>query len=420
MDKKALHKTKILLFLIFISSIFLCFFSINNITVKAEPNTSNINDIYVRLKYGKAVWEYRYPEIKYCGGFDYAAEKSFTKDYRGRLKGQNKPLFCSYRLTDAENKLKIIAKHIDTDPVKAEVSYNPHSKKMFKIKDDVKGKSVNIKQLLASIEKSLLKGKSVDVEIVPDTVNAEVTTVSIKRALKVRGEFSTDYSFSIPERKHNIKISLREFNGLIVAPDETVSFNDVVGERTAEKGYKTSKIILNGEFIEGIGGGVCQSSTTIYNALILSDVKILEYHHHTLSVSYVPPSFDAMVNISTADLKFKNTTGNFLFFQTSADDNKAYVKIYGEQLNFIIKRKSTVLKEYEKPKEEVIIDIEGKYKNLFEGERQIILHSKPKKESMGELLYYKDDKLFKTVLLRKDTYSQLIGKEIIGTAKKPE
>ena len=420
METKTLHKTKILLQISFFISIFLflsglCF----NLQANAKPVYSDIKNIYVRLTYNNTVWEYRFPEIEYKSGIDNAINNNFKKDYRGRILEQKDSFSCSYKLKKAEEKLKIIAKYIDTEPIKAEISFNPNSKKMFNIKDDIKGNRLNIEKHIKLINQNLSKGKSVDITIVPDKINAEVTTQSLKKATNIRSEFSTDFTYSIPERKHNIRLSLKQINGLVIKPDQSFSFNEIVGPRTKEKGYKTSKIISNGDFVEGVGGGVCQTSTTLYNALILSDVKILEQHRHTLLVSYIPPSFDAMVNINTSDLKFKNNTGNFLFIKTWTDENRAYVRIYGQKMDYIIKRKSTIIKEYQTPKEELIIDKEGKYKDLYEGERRIILHSKPKRETKGELLYYKQGKLIKTVMLRKDVYLQLIGKEVVGTAKKP-
>lgn len=392
-------------------------------TASAMPFKSqlagNANEIYVRLKYKENVWEFRYPDIIYRSGFDSGLDDAYKKDFRGRIESQQKPIRCSYQLIDAQKKFKRIAEYVDSTPVNAEIKFNPNIHRMFAIKDDIKGNKLDVEGLTEYVQKNLAKGRSVDMEILPDKVDAEITTASLRKAFAVRCEFSTNFSWSTPERSHNIELSLRQFNGLVAAPGETVSFNKTVGERTEERGYKVSKIIFGGEFVEGVGGGVCQTSTTLYNALLLADIKIAEYHKHTLAISYVPPSFDAMVNISTADLKFTNNSGNFLFFKTWTAGGRAYVRIYGEKLDYTIERKSTIVKEHETPKEEEIIDTEGKYKDLYEGERRIIVYSKPKKETTGELLYYRNGQVFKTVMLRKDIYMQLVGKEIIGTAKKP-
>ena len=402
-----------------VSIIFLfCNVFYNNVNA-TSPVYSRINDIYVKLKYKDSVWEYRYPDIKYSNGIDKALDNSFIKDLRGRIILQDKSFFCSFILDDAQAKYNKIAEFIDSEPVNAEIAFYPDSKEKFKIKEDIKGKKLNIAQLIKTTEDFLSRGKSVDLEIIPENVDAEINVNSLKKSFSIREEFSTDFTYSTPERKHNIALSLSQFNGMVIMPEQEISFNKVVGHRTAERGYKTSKIIVGGEFVEGVGGGVCQTSTTLYNALILSEIKITEYHRHTLAVSYVPPSFDAMVNISTADLRFKNDSGNFLFVKAWTENNRAYVRIYGEKLPYKIKRRSTVTNVFDLPKEKVILDTEGKYKDIFEGERKVVIPSKPKKESIGELLYYKNGELFRTVYLRKDVYMQMIGKEIIGTAKKP-
>lgn len=104
-----------------------------------------------------------------------------------------------------------------------------------------------------------------------------------------------------------------------IANGEEFSFNAAVGERTEERGYSTAKVIENGKFVEGVGGGVCQVSSTVYNCALLSGLTVTERHRHSLAVSYVEPSFDAMVSYSYADLRFYNDTGKSVFIVADAD-----------------------------------------------------------------------------------------------------
>ena len=134
------------------------------------------------------------------------------------------------------------------------------------------------------------------------TLKPEITENDNKKLTTLRGEFSTSYENSISSRKHNVFLATKSINGIIVNPSETFSFNKIVGERSEKNGYQNAKIILNGEYVDGIGGGVCQVSTTLYNALLLSNLKITEKHAHSLQVSYVAPSFDAMVSGNSLDL----------------------------------------------------------------------------------------------------------------------
>ena len=132
----------------------------------------------------------------------------------------------------------------------------------------------------------------------------------------LRATFSTDYSKSSAERKHNVGLAAKSLDNVFVDAGGEFSFNKTVGERTYKRGYKSAKIIVNGEFTEGVGGGVCQVSTTLYNAALLAGLEISEVNQHSVAVSYVAPSFDAMVNSGSADLRFINRTHNPVIIRT--------------------------------------------------------------------------------------------------------
>jgi vancomycin resistance protein YoaR len=132
-------------------------------------------------------------------------------------------------------------------------------------------------------------------------------------------------------------------NGQVLAPGEEFSFNKTVGPRKTERGYKTAKIIVDGEFVEGVGGGVCQVSTTIYNAVLLSDLAVVHAIHHSLPISYVPPSRDAMVT-SVNDFVFRNDTDYPVYIFTSTENNLAEVSIYGKRLDCKVILKTEVIK----------------------------------------------------------------------------
>ncbi len=204
------------------------------------------------------------------------------------------------------------------------------------------------------------------------------------KPLVLRSQFYTSYTTSTEERKCNIERAAKSLNNTLVLSGAEFSFNDRVGKRSIENGYKVSKIIFNGKFIDGVGGGVCQVSTTLYNAVILSDLWVTEYHPHSLPVSYVAPSFDAMVNSGSADLKFVNTTDNPLIIKTETNGQILKIQIWGEKLNCKIKRISKNIEEIPAPSEEVILDINNEY-CLLEGERKFISYSKSGLISEGYL-----------------------------------
>jgi vancomycin resistance protein YoaR len=150
--------------------------------------------------------------------------------------------------------------------------------------------------------------------------------------LTERAVFSTSYETSSSERKHNIALASKSLNNTIVDVGAEFSFNMTVGARTEKRGYKTAKIISGGEFVDGVGGGVCQVSTTLYNAVVRAGLMVTEYHPHSLQVSYVLPSTDAMVNSGSADLRFVNNTNNPIIIKTTATNTTITIKIVGEPL----------------------------------------------------------------------------------------
>lgn len=235
----------------------------------------------------------------------------------------------------------------------------------------------------------------------------------------LRAEFSTDYGKSSEERKHNIRLAAKSLNNALIDVNGEFSFNRHVGARTEKRGYKSAKIIVNGEFTEGVGGGVCQVSTTLYNAALLAGLKITEAHAHSLAVSYVKPSFDAMVNSGSADLRFINATHNPIIINAFADGKTLTVKIYGEPMREKYERKSVVVKEIE-PEYSVIKDTASEYPDLYSGERKIIKYGKKGLISEGYIVKKINGKVVSESRIRRNKYAAISGVIVEGTATRPQ
>lgn len=126
-------------------------------------------------------------------------------------------------------------------------------------------------------------------------------------------------------RNTNLRLACAALNGLVLNPGEDFSFNETLGKRTAEKGYKPAPAYSGDKLVDSVGGGICQISTTLYNAVLLSDLEITERHCHGLTVSYVPLGLDATVSWNGPDFQFRNNT-NFPV-QIAAEVSGGYVKI---------------------------------------------------------------------------------------------
>ena len=118
--------------------------------------------------------------------------------------------------------------------------------------------------------------------------------------------FTTKYGTGDVNRNINIALAAKSINSVVLMPGETFSYNDLIGECSTKTGYKAATIYMNGELSTGIGGGICQVSTTLYNTVLRANLEIVERRNHSLGVTYVPSGQDAMVSIGTQDFKFKN------------------------------------------------------------------------------------------------------------------
>jgi vancomycin resistance protein YoaR len=142
------------------------------------------------------------------------------------------------------------------------------------------------------------------------------------------GNYMTFYRPSNKERSHNIQLAADAINNYVVFPGETFSFNKVVGKRTEEKGYKKAPVIVRGELSEDIGGGICQVSSTLFNAVSLKGIKIVERYSHSREVPYVPPGKDATVSWWGPDFVFKNEFSHPVLIRAKAQDGRMMVRIY--------------------------------------------------------------------------------------------
>ena len=147
---------------------------------------------------------------------------------------------------------------------------------------------------------------------------------------KVYGEFATNITDKTPERLSNIKLGVEKLNGVTVEPGATFSFNDRIGPRNEETGFKEAIIFDgHGNKVDGYGGGICQISSTLYNAVLNSGLEVTERHEHSREVPYIETGKDATVSYGSEDFKFKNTSNRTVTINATATDNHLAISIQG-------------------------------------------------------------------------------------------
>lgn len=158
-----------------------------------------------------------------------------------------------------------------------------------------------------------------------------MSTEQMKERYKTIGTYNTKTT-SNKDRNENIRLSSEALNGVIVNPGQEFSFNNATGARSLEKGYKPATAYLNGEIVQEPGGGVCQVSSTLYNAVVFAGLKSTERHAHSYEPSYVTPGEDAMISYGGPDFKFVNNSDYPVAIKTSFAGQELSISIYGIQI----------------------------------------------------------------------------------------
>ena len=221
---------------------------------------------------------------------------------------------------------------VDIDAIYNEISSKPENAYY----DEANGKIVPHK-LGYSFDKAAAKEKTANAE--EDTVfeiqltveYPEVTEAKLSGKMfeDVLASYTTNYNPGEVNRTHNMSLAGQRVNGTVLAPGQIFSYNGVVGERTVAKGYKNAKIFENGRVVDGLAGGICQVSTTIYNAALYSNMEIVERKNHSFPVSYAPMGQDATVVMGTIDFRFKNTMKNPIKITCTISGGNCTVSILG-------------------------------------------------------------------------------------------
>lgn len=214
---------------------------------------------------------------------------------------------------------------------------------------------------------------------------------------KISG-YATYFNQNEGGRCENIAIAASLIDGITIQGYGEFSFNATVGRRTAEAGFQQAKIILNGEYVQGVGGGVCQVSTTLYNAALKSGLQVTEFHPHSLRVGYVDPSRDAMVS-TQSDLKLFNPYAHAVYLSARVKNGAVQVVFYGKPTAERYELISQTVGQIPPP---VPIVKEGEEDKVLRAEKQGV-------KSELYLERYVGDKLIERKRLRKDEYRPIQG-----------
>ncbi|MDD3852545.1 MAG: VanW family protein [Syntrophomonadaceae bacterium] len=204
------------------------------------------------------------------------------------------------------------------------------------------GQTINIDKTLENLPSGWADINSdIKVPIVIEEAQPQIT----EKDLKSMGElarYTTWYNTGEIDRSHNLVRAAYTINTRVVQPGGIFSFNQTVGKRSFETGYRDAMVIVGGKFEPGVGGGICQVSSTLYNAVLLAGLEIVERHNHNLAVAYIPTGLDATVSYGLQDFRFKNNTQYPIYLKSAAGGGGLTITIFGHLSN----KKNITLEHY--------------------------------------------------------------------------
>ncbi len=277
-----------------------------------------------------------------------------------------------------------------------------------------RGRALNVPSTAAGLFAAALSHDARSTRVVVGTIKPGRTTPQA-RALGIHGlvgSYETIYGGDA-NRVHNVQLVARLLDGKLIAPGATFSFNRATGARTAAKGFREAPVIINGELQTGLGGGVCQVSTTVFNAAYEAGLKITARTNHALYISHYPLGRDATVDYPDVDLRFVNDTPHWLLLRTFVGSYSLTVGLYGAPQHRRVVTDTRPLVETGQPPVDHQPD-----PNLTEGRTVIVDGGEPSRSTSVRRRVYVHGKL-----LYEDTWYSSYRSEpkvvLVGTKPKP-
>ncbi|HEX9061286.1 MAG TPA: VanW family protein [Clostridia bacterium] len=344
-----------------------------------------VNNIYskkynkpvLKLKYNDGTSLLRFEDISLRFNTDKAVEEAYNAGRKGnifiRLGSIASMFFKPYIIKcgfsyDKESLLTYIyglKSGIDRPAKNASVNFKKGS---VILQAETKGQELLCNENIKLIEDRVDKRDFRQIELLVRDKVPEILFSDIKNITGVMSSFSTVFTLTDENRCHNIKVGSDRINGMILLPGDIFSINSALGPRTSENGYREAPVILKNELTSGVGGGLCQLTSTLYDAALLSKMEIVERTHHSWPLGYVAPGMDATIAEGYIDFKFRNSTEHVVAVNSEISNSKLTVRILGLKNDDStgVRLRPSIIEELQPQKEEIIED-----STLPQGERVV-------------------------------------------------
>ncbi|MBW9144633.1 VanW family protein [Clostridium sp. CM027] len=347
----------------------------------------------------------------------YGSDMNMLQRYKAIKNPDDKQIKLTFEYNDkaVDKILEEMTKDINKDPVNATITMV--SSGNFSVTSDAYGKqleSVKLKKEIKSKINGLLSGDDISITAPVKKLSPKVTEASLNAINTKISSYSTNFASSQEGRATNIELSTKSINGTLLMPGDVFSFNGIVGERTAARGYKTAGVIVGDKLEQGLGGGICQVSSTLYNAMLTTEILSVERIHHTISSGYIPKGQDATVDYGNLDYKFKNTFEYPIYIEGVISNRNLSFNIYSNST--LTKRTYEIVSEVlevTQPKTETIQD-----PTKYEDEKEIVKTGYAGFKVKVYRKTYENGKLIGTQVINNDTFNVINGTIKVGTKKR--
>ena len=337
------------------------------------------------LTYGEHKWEITPQEINLQADIDTTLEQAYAigrsknplKNIADELTcavyGKNLAFSVTCDETKLQSKLQQIAKSIDVPAKNA--TFLLEANGQLKLVPAVEGKKVDIQGLTETLlTKASALELPVHTEIHPDTLPPKITDTDLNNIDSVLASYTTTFYAGDSNRSDNIAIAAKTIDNCLIKSGSEFSFNGTVGSRLAAAGYKNAPVILEGKVQDDIGGGVCQVSSTLYNAILLAGLAPTARTSHFYPSNYVPPGLDATVADGQIDFKFRNNLPHNVFLMTSIYDGHLTFYVLGHKSDLEGKQIRLATK-YEKPAPAPVVSVYRIYSKNGQDISEEFLHT---------------------------------------------
>ncbi len=375
----------------------------------------------ISLVYNDKTWPLALNEIDYCFNIDTTLKSAYKLGRSGKWYERSKQInllkispvnfemTVSYNESKLTDKLVHIKKQIDCDAKSSSYSYN-YGK--INYTDDIYGRSFDLVANNLIISSHLDTRNLSSITLVVNDIKPRLTVSEVKDIKDLLATFTTSFNAYDESRTHNVKLACQKINNIIVKPGEQFSMNTALGPRTEANGYRNAPVILNNELTPGTGGGVCQVTSTLYNAILLSRLNVVQRSNHSIPLGYVPPGQDATISEGYLDLKFKNNRDYPVCIVAFVKNSNLTIQIIGKKRADDLKTqlKPVILETYEAPEPDYIID------DSLADYQQIV--RKNARNGMKVVLYRQtldeNGNVIKTEKISTDVYMPLKGKVAVN------